>query len=166
MKIPLSTGCLRCFDTHLILLLASLFSSSFQPNASSLSISSSLPMTPVSLDPRQPERFPLKDCTELWDVSSWAHCLWVKSWSWSLLCFRSVFLLFTKCAPRDLQAGSPTECTVPAQTLTPWHCTLCKIWRQQQSQQRFTDYHKNVFQQKLRILLCGAKGKGWEKGED
>lgn len=40
----------------------------------------------------------------------------------------------------------------------------CKIWRQQQTQQRFTDYHKMYFNRSSES--CSIKSKGWEKVQD
>lgn len=61
------------------------------------SASSCLSMTLVSLlilsSPQEAERFPVKYCTELSNVSSQACYLSMKFWSWFMVYFRSVFLL-------------------------------------------------------------------------
>lgn len=113
LKAPLSSGCLRCFYTRLILLPASQFSSSFQSNVSFPSASSSLLMTLVSLLILSSSQEPLQDCTELSNVSSQARYLWMKSWSWCMPYFRSIFVFSLQRAPGDFQAGFHSECRVP-----------------------------------------------------
>lgn len=145
LQVPLSSCCLRCFYTRLILLPAPQFSSSFQSNVSFPSTSSSLLMTLVSLLILSSSfrKEPLQDCTELSNVSLQARYLWMKFWTWCLPYFRSVFTFSLQHVSRDFQAGFHSECTVPGKH---WIFASEPVRSEGSSNlSRDLDYHKMYF---------------------